>query len=297
MQFLTNAKFDFMSQRRIAMVLSMTVILVGLGSLVIKGGPKYSIDFTGGTLLQLRFPEEVSADQLRTELARVGLGQAEIVRFGAPDEMLVRIQQMTTVAADSVAKDALRERWPDLELRREETVGPKIGGELRGAAGQAILLALALILIYITIRFEFRFAVAAIVALVHDVVITLGVFSLANHEISLAVIAAFLTIVGYSLNDTIVVFDRVRENLRIPTGGRVYAEILNQSINQSLSRTIITSGTTILVVVALLVLGGEVLRDFSFALTVGVLVGTYSSIYVATPILAEWEQRSPRKRK
>jgi preprotein translocase subunit SecF len=298
MQFLANTKIDFMKSRRAAMVLSLLVILVGMGSLVVKGGPKYSIDFTGGTLLQMRFPEAVAADQLREELSRVGLGQAEIVRFGGPEEMLVRIPQGTaTAAADSVAKDALRERWPDLELRREETVGPKIGGELRSAAGQAILLALVLILIYITIRFEFRFAVAAIVALVHDVVITLGVFSLADHEISLAVIAAFLTIVGYSLNDTIVVFDRIRENLRVPSGGRSYLEILNQSINQSLSRTIITSGTTILVVVALLVLGGEVLRDFSFALTVGVLVGTYSSIYVASPLLAEWELRRPRKRK
>jgi preprotein translocase subunit SecF len=296
MQFLTDTHVDFMSRRRLAMALSAIAILIGLASLVVKRGPSYSIDFTGGTLLQLRFPEEVTADRLRSELSQVGLGQAEIVRFGAPDEMLVRIPEMTTIAADSVAKEALRARWPELELRREETVGPKIGGELRSAAGQAILLALALILVYITIRFEFRFAVAAIVALVHDVLITLGVFSLVDHEISLAVIAAFLTIVGYSLNDTIVVFDRIRENLRVPSGG-AYMQLLNRSINQSLSRTIITSGTTVLVVVALLVLGGEVLRDFAFALTVGIVVGTYSSIYVASPLLAEWELRSPRKRK
>jgi preprotein translocase subunit SecF len=296
MQFLTDTNVDFMTRRRLAMALSLIAILIGLGSLAAKGGPKYSIDFTGGTLLQLRFPEAVTADQLRSELSQVGLGQAEIVRFGGPEEMLVRIPEMTTIAADSLAKDALRARWPELELRREETVGPKIGGELRSAAGQAILLALALILVYITIRFEFRFAVAAIVALVHDVLITLGVFSVAEHEISLAVIAAFLTIVGYSLNDTIVVFDRIRENLRVPSGG-AFVQLLNRSINQSLSRTIITSGTTVLVVVALLILGGEVLWDFAFALTVGIVVGTYSSIYIASPILAEWELRSPRKRK
>jgi preprotein translocase subunit SecF len=278
------------------MAVSLVVILVGMASLAVKGGPKYSIDFTGGTLLQLRFAEPVTAEQLRSVLSPVGLGQAEIVRFGGPEEMLVRIPQITTVAADSVAKDALRAAWPDLELRREETVGPKIGGELRGAALQAIVLALALILVYITIRFEFRFAVAAIVALVHDVLITLGVFSLVNHEISLAVIAAFLTIVGYSLNDTIVVFDRIRENLRVPSGG-AYVQLLNRSINQSLSRTIITSGTTILVVVMLMVFGGEVLWDFAFALTVGIGVGTYSSVYIAAPILAEWELKSPRKRK
>jgi preprotein translocase subunit SecF len=296
MQFLTDTHVDFLTHRRIAMALSLLVILVGIGSLVAHGGPKYSIDFTGGSLIQVQFTEPVPADAVREVLATEGLGQAEIVRFGAPNETLVRLPETGDATADERVKEALRERWPNLDLRREETVGPKIGGELRSAAFQAIILALALILVYITIRFEFRFAVAAIVALVHDVLITLGAFSLAGHEISLAVIAAFLTIVGYSLNDTIVVFDRIRENLRVPAG-RGYMEMLNRSINQSLSRTIITSSTTIVVVVILLLFGGEVLRDFSFALTVGVVVGTYSSIFVATPLLAEWERIRPRKKK
>jgi len=293
--FFADANFDFVGRRRIAAVLSLAMIVVGVGSLVAKGGPSYSIDFTGGSIIQVKFPEPVAVDEVRNVLAQVGYSQAQIQRFGAPNEMLVRIADTGDPEAVTKVKDALRSRW-ELDLRREETVGPKIGGELRSAAFEAVLLALVLILLYITIRFEFRFAVAAIVALVHDVVITLGAFSLANHEISLAVIAAFLTIVGYSLNDTIVVFDRIRENLRVPSR-RAYADILNHSVNQSLSRTIITSGTTILVVMVLLLFGGEVLRDFSFALTVGIVVGTYSSIFIATPILVEWELRRPRKAK
>lgn len=295
MQFLTSTHVDFMSRRRIAMGLSLLAILIGMGSLVVKGGPKYSIDFTGGHLLQVRFDHAVPVGDVRTALSSEGFGQAEIVRFGAPDEMNIRIPASADTSAVTRVKEALDRGWPGWELRREEAVGPKIGNELRSAAFQAIFLALVLILLYIWIRFEFRFAVAAIIALVHDVLITLGAFSLADHEISLAVIAAFLTIVGYSLNDTVVVFDRIRENLRVPSPD--YKEMLNRSINQSLSRTIITSGTTVLVVVVLYLFGGEVLRDFSFALTVGVVVGTYSSIFVAAPLLAEWEELRPRKRR
>jgi preprotein translocase subunit SecF len=293
--FFAEANYEFVGKRKVASLLSVALLVLGMGSLVARGGPSYSIDFTGGSLIQVQFSEVVSVDAVREALSEVGYSQAEIQIFGAPNEMLVRIQDTGDQEAVKNVKEALRSRW-DLDLRREETVGPKIGGELRSAAFQAVLLALVLILVYITVRFEFRFAVAAIVALVHDVLITLGVFSAANHEISLAVIAAFLTIVGYSLNDTIVVFDRIRENLRVPSRRR-YAEILNHSINQSLSRTIITSGTTLVVVAVLLVFGGEVLRDFSFALVIGVLIGTYSSIFVATPLLVEWELRRPRKAK
>jgi preprotein translocase subunit SecF len=297
MQFLTDTNFDFISRRKVAAVLSALLIGAGLVPRAMHKGPQYSIDFTGGSLIQVQFREEVPVDAVRDALAEVGLGQAEIQRFGAPDEILVRIQETGQGAVvDSLVKSALRDRWPDLTLRREETVGPKIGGELRSAAFQAIILALVLILAYVSWRFEFRFAVAAIIALVHDVLITLGVFSIADHEVSLAVIAAFLTIVGYSLNDTIVVFDRIRENLRVPAR-RAYADVLNRSVNQSLSRTIVTSSTTLVVIAILLLFGGEVLRDFSFALVVGVIVGTYSSIFVATPVLVEWEARRPRKAK
>jgi preprotein translocase subunit SecF len=296
MQFLTDTNVDFVRRRVLYAGLSLAVVLAGVASLVIHGGPKYSIDFTGGWITQVQFEAPVSVEEVRGSLSQVGFSDAEIQRFGAPDEMLIRIPTTPQANADSLVLATLREKWPALDLRRQEKVGPKIGGELRQAALQAIVLALLLILAYISWRFEFRFAVAAIVALVHDVLITLGVFSIAEHEISLAVIAAFLTIVGYSLNDTIVVFDRIRENLRIPAR-KAYAEILNKSVNQSLSRTLITSGTTIVVVVVLFIFGGEVLRDFALALTVGVAVGTYSSICVATPILVEWEKRRPRKAK
>jgi preprotein translocase subunit SecF len=294
MNFLANANFDFMARRGIAAALSLLAIAIGIGSLVMHGGPRYSIDFTGGSLLQVRFSSPVTAAEVRSVLAGVNQGDAGIQQYGEPGEMLVRIKATGDATVEPAVKQALRERWPDLDLRREETVGPKIGGELRGAALQVILWALAGILIYVTIRFEFRFAVAAIIALIHDVLITLGAFSLSNREISLAVIAAFLTIVGYSLNDTIVVFDRIRENLRVPTREQ-YMLILNRSVNQSLSRTIITSGTTILVTVILFFFGGEVLKDFAFALTIGVVIGTYSSIFIATPVLVEWEKRRPRK--
>ncbi len=296
MSLFAEAKYDFVGKRRIAAVISLVLVVAGLASLGMKGGPKYSIDFTGGSLIQVKFSEAVPADAVRDVLGSVGHSEAEIQRFGGPDEMLVRIPDQGDDTAMAELKEALRATWPELELRREETVGPKIGGELRSAALQAIVFALALILIYVTIRFEFRFAVAAIVALVHDVLITLGIFSLGNFEVSLAVIAAFLTIVGYSLNDTIVVFDRIRENLRTPAR-KVYSELLNKSVNQSLSRTVITSGTTLVVVLLLYLFGGSVLKDFAFALVIGVLIGTYSSIFVATPVLVEWENRKPRKSK
>jgi preprotein translocase subunit SecF len=192
-------------------------------------------------------------------------------------------------------KKALQSRW-NVEVRREETIGPKIGQELRVAAVEAVLFAMVLMLIYIWIRFQFRFGVAATLAILHDVLVTLGACSIANHEISLVLIAAFLTIVGYSINDKIVVFDRIRENLRVPSR-RLYAELLNDSINQTLSRTLITGGSTILVLLILFFFGGEVLRGFAFALVVGIVVGTYSSICFAAPLLVEWENRRPRKAK
>jgi preprotein translocase subunit SecF len=294
MNLFGESNIDFVGRRGIAAVISLALILVGLASLVVKNGPAYSIDFTGGSLLQIQFAEPVPVDVVRAKLQEVGYSAAQIQRFGEPNELLIRIPDTGDDEAIETVKESLRESWPDLELRREEVVGPKIGGELRVAALEAIVFALVLILVYITIRFEFRFAVAAIVALVHDVLITLGAFSLMGHEISLAVIAAFLTIVGYSLNDTIVVFDRIRENLRVPAR-TAHDIILNRSVNQSLSRTIITSGTTILVVMILLVFGGEVLRDFALALVIGIVVGTYSSIFIATPVLVEWQKRWPRK--
>jgi preprotein translocase subunit SecF len=294
MQILTNPNFEFIDRRVPAYLVSAVAILAGIVSLVVHGGPKYSIDFEGGSIIQMQFAEPVAIETIREELARVGLAEAEIQRYGEPNEILIRVQKRET--AQTLVKDTLRERWPDAVLRREEEVGAKVGGELRVAALNAMIVALIGILVYVSLRFEFRFAVAAIVALVHDVLVTLGAFSLTNREISLAVIAAFLTIVGWSINDTIVIFDRIRENLRVPSRER-YDRILNASVNQCLGRTFITAGTVFVVVLVLLFWGGEVLRDFSFAMTVGLIAGTYSTVFVATALLVDWERWRPRKAK
>ena len=295
MRFVKDTNIDFIGLRRYAFILSAVMLLISIGSVATKG-LRYSIDFSGGSILQLRFPEPVTVDAIRAPLSGVGLAQAEIQRFGEPDEMLVRIPATGDTQSVDRAKEALRDAFPGVELRREETVGPKVGSELRSAALQAIILALALILLYVTVRFEFRFAIGAVVALAHDVTITVGALNLIGHEMSLVSIAALLTIVGFSLNDTIVVFDRIRENLRVPTREPL-ASVLNRSINQVLGRTIITSGTVLLSTIALLLFAGEVLWDLAFALTVGVIVGTYSSDFVATPVVYEWERRWPRRSK
>ncbi len=290
MRLLTNVNIDFLGKRKPAAYLSLTLIAVGLLSLVIRGGPKLGIDFTGGTLAQLQFETPLETGQVRQLLLEGGFDRPIIQRFGADNEVLVRL------AAGDVGED-FRERLQTalagltFEVRRLESVGPKIGGELRGKAMQAILFALLGILIYISLRFDRYYAVGAVVALAHDVLITLGVFSLLDLEIDLAIVAAFLTIVGYSLNDTIVVFDRIRENTKLHRKDDFFFTV-NRSVNQTLSRTIITSLTTLMVVLMLYLMGGEVIKYFAFALIVGVLVGTYSSIYVASPLMAMLEVRA-----
>ncbi len=296
MRFLENPNFEFLKVRGIAFAASAIMFAVTIGSLVMKRGPNYSIDFTGGSIVQLRFAQEVPIDEIRDHLASIDAGATEIQRYGAPEEILVRVPTTGDPEAPQKVRDALAAKWPGTELRRQETVGPKVGGELRSAAVQSIVFALFLILAYVTFRFEFRWAVAAVIALIHDVVVTLGALSITDREISLTVIAALLTIVGFSLNDTIVIFDRVRENLRVPTK-QPFDRVLNRSINQTLMRTIITSGTVLLTVLALLFFGGEVLNDFAFAMTVGVLSGTYSTVYVATAVVMWWEEKWPRRAK
>jgi len=300
---------QFVDVRRWAFLGSTGIIVVGLLSLGIHRGPNLSIDFEGGTLLEMHFDPAVSIGQLREVLSKVDvagktidLSRSEIKQFGNPNDILLRIERVgeNEAAVSGAVKTTLRGAFPesvkDQEtwLRREVDVGPKIGGELKGKAILAILYSMLGILAYISWRFEFRFAVAAIAALFHDVLITIGVFSLLDREISLAVVAALLTIVGYSLNDTIVVFDRIREDLRL-FRREAYRAIINRSINETLSRTLITSLTTLVVVLALLILGGEVIGDFALALLLGVMVGTYSSVFVASPILVEWHARKERQ--
>jgi len=309
MELLTGTNINFIGKRKIAITGSLIVILAGIASLFFHGGPRYGIDFSGGTLLALHFSREVPTDQIRNALKDVqvegksyDLSRSELKRFGPPTDVAIRIKQMAggTKVGEAV-QNTLRAKFPNYIpqtgwVLKHENVGPKIGSELKRKAVKAILLALLIMLIYISIRFEFKFAVGAIVALFHDVLITVGVFSLLNKEFSLAIIAALLTIVGYSLNDTIVVYDRIRENLRLMHRAG-YGQTINSSINQTLSRTIITSFTTLLVIFTLYFLGGEVIRDFTFAMMIGVFVGTYSSIFIASPILVEWEARSARRRR
>lgn len=297
-RLLTNSHYRFIVHRRKAFFCSLLLIAVGIVSLILHGGPRYSIDFTGGTLIEFRFEQPADLGTLRGQVAEAGLENVEIQSFGEPREVLLRTQELG-VEKGEIAQFVTRMREvaadTPFEVMRTESVGPKIGGELKEKAFLAILYSMLGLVIYISWRYEFKFAIAAIMALIHDVLITLGAFSLMEHEISLAVVAAFLTIVGYSLNDTIVVFDRIREVLQIHRS-TPYGEVLDLSINQTLSRTIITSLSTLVVVVALYLFGGEAIKDFAFALMVGVVVGTYSSVYVASPLLIEWNRLAGRKK-
>jgi len=380
MKFFGETHINFTGFRNKAFVLSGVLIVAGLISLALRGGPDLSIDFEGGTLVQVRFDQPVPIGELRETVEAAGYAGGEIQEFGAPNEYLITVERVSEeglaaevlldalnavwpgsgwavvsarelepdlsenfeggnlviVSADSIPpietlkngvkqqgvgiveltresestvafnlpflgieakaagklRDAMVARFPDreIELRRTETVGPKIGAELKNRTWAAIVISLFGILVYISWRFEFKFAIGAILALVHDVIITLGIFSLFGKEISLVIVAAFLTIVGYSLNDTIVVYDRIRENFGLRRR-ESYEKMVNISINESLSRTVITSLTTLIVVLFLFFYGGEVIHDFAFALLVGISVGTYSSIFVASPVLIEWQNR------
>ncbi len=290
---------DFIGRRRVALLASVALIVLGLATAGLRG-LNYGIDFAGGTLVELKMPRPVDIEDVRRELRSIGMGDSTIQHYGSKNEILIRMMRSPTGIEGFQGQiiKALEVVYGQgaVELRRTEVVGPQVGAALRRQATLAIAYALVGILIYITIRFEFRFAVAAILALVHDVLITLGAFALTNKELSLPVLAAFLAIVGYSLNDTIVVFDRIRENLRLYRR-ESYEVVINRSINETLSRTILTSFTTLLVVLALFFLGGEVIHDFAFALLVGIIVGTYSSIFIASPLLILWQRFAPSKKR
>ncbi len=284
---------DFIRHRYIALAISAVLITAGITSLVVKGGPNYGIDFTGGTLVQLKFEKPVALKQMRQTLDGLQLGDYLIQELGekGQGEVLIRVEKSSSSLKGLGEKiaETFRTGFKDnkLDVRRVEMVGPKVGKELRQKGLLAIAYAMLGMLIYVAWRFELKFAVAAVIAIMHDVIITVGIFSIADKEITLSVVAALLTIAGYSINDTIVVFDRFREDLRIMRK-ESYAQVLNTSINQTLSRTILTSLTTLMVTATLLILGGEVIHDFAFALTIGVVVGTYSSMFVASPIVFTW---------
>ena len=313
-QIIGETHIDFMKSRVLAVCISGAVILAGIISLAAHGGPRYSIDFAGGRLVDLAFVNQpVPASDVRASLARIGLGDAEVQQYeaGAAGEhsgVVVRFKEETTIEGRSVDEvsptpaiiRALEEDHPGLEvdLRREESVGPKVGAELRNRAIQSITYALILILVYVGFRFELVYGLGGVVALFHDVFVVVGVFSLLNREISLTVVAALLTIAGFSINDTVVIFDRIRE-LRKTEQRRRIRDVMNLAINQTLSRTFITSFTVLMTALSLFFFGGPVIRDFALAMLIGLVSGTYSTIYVATAIalwLIDWrEARKARK--
>ncbi len=290
-----GTSYNFIGIRRLMLFISIIVIAAGMISIYVRGGLNYGIDFAGGTLIQVRFKNIVKIDDLRALLnEKFKATDVTVQDFGEKEsrgrEYIIRIEK-SEKKPQEVAKDLeyfLKTHFKEnrAEIRRVETVGPKAGKELRRKGLWAIIYSIIGLLIYISWRFEFRFAIGAILALVHDVLVTVGVFSLLNKEFNLPILAAILTIVGYSLNDTIVVFDRIRENMR-RLKSLPFEELVNKSINETLSRTILTSLTTLIAVVVFFIFGGGVIRDFAFALIVGVVTGTYSSIYIASPIVID----------
>ena len=346
MQFIKpGINIDFIGKRKIAFVLSLAMVIVTIFLLIWRGGPNLGVDFSGGILIQVKLETKRTPSEIRDALASLQLQDSIIQEFGEEGqfEYLIRVRStdiQLSGLSDKVKETLASQLGEEVEIRRVEMVGPKVGEDLRQKALFAIFYAILFIAIYISGRFELKwlmsivmalslafvvwiastfgvsvtwlilislvvtlglcwvlrlkYAMGAVIALIHDVTITIGAFALTNREISLAIIAAFLTIVGYSLNDTIVVFDRIRENLR-RFRRRGFEEVINASINETLSRTILTSTTTLIVVVALFILGGGVIHDFAFAILVGILVGTYSSIFVASPILLIWESQLARK--
>ena len=308
--FLANVKIAFLSLRKMAFGVSAVVLLAGLGSIFAHNGLTAGIDFAGGTLLELHFEPPVQIDEIRSQLKKVDvsgktvdLSGSEIKQFGPPSDVLIRVteEESGTDIADGIKATLKAGLAGNINagdwVRRQEKVGPRIGEELTGAAFRAVLLSLALILIYMAWRFkQFLYGYAAVIALFHDVVLTLGLISILDMEITLAVVAGLLAIVGYSLNDTIVVFDRIRENL-LGRKRLSFTEILNGSINECLSRTVVTSLTTLMAVIAMMIWGGEVIRDFTITLLIGIFVGTYSSMFVASPVLFYGQQRAEKTKK
>jgi len=289
---------DFIGKRKIFLLLSSSLILLGVVFFFIQGGFNFGIDFAGGTVVELRFEKKTPTKLVREGLKGINLGDSVIQHFGDDREILIRVEksESSLEGLQTQIKRALEQQpgLPKFEVERTEMVGPQVGKDLRKKALLAISYALLGIIIYVAWRFELKYGIAAIIALVHDVLITLTAFLMTNKEINLPIIAALLAIIGYSLNDTIVVFDRIRENMKARRK-EAYEVTINKSINETLSRTLLTSLTTMVVVLCLFFLGGEVIHNFAFALMIGIFVGTYSSIFIASPILVMWQPTSKKK--
>ena len=285
--FKTKLEFDFMGKRKLALGVSLLLVILSITSIATRG-LNFGIDFTGGYLIEAGYPEAVELAPVRSALAKEGFKDAQAQHFGTSKDILVRLAPREGANQAEISTHVLKVLQSvseqTVEMRRIEFVGPQIGEELREQGGMAMLIALFGILIYVSFRFQFKSSVGAILALVHDVIITIGVFSVIQMEFDLTVLAALLAVIGYSLNDTVVVLDRIRETFRTQRKGTPLS-ILNLSINSTLARTLMTSLTTLLVLTALFLLGGEVIHGFAFALIIGVFIGTYSSIYVSSSAL------------
>lgn len=281
-----NTKFDFVGRRRLAYPLSALLIILSIGAFLTQG-LNFGIDFRGGILIEIKTEGPANVAELRETVVGLGLGEVQVQEFGAPDDVLIRIQQQDGAESEQIraintVKEALGNQVA--EYRRTEFVGPTVGAELISSAIWAVVLAIGAILIYIWFRFEWQFGVGAVVALTHDVLTTIGLFAFTQLEFNLATVAAILTIAGYSINDTVVIYDRVREELRRYKKLDM-AAVLNLAVNRTLSRTFMTSVTTLIALIALAVFGGTIIRDFAYAMIWGVIIGTYSSVFIAVPIL------------
>ncbi|MDP2945289.1 MAG: protein translocase subunit SecF [Atribacterota bacterium] len=286
MDLIGKKKFDFIKNRKIVYIIPVIIILIGLISIIFQGF-NLGIDFAGGTLLQIKFNKSVSTTEVRNVLSEFNLSQSTIQNL-SENEFVIRIGKIDSEQRMEILT-AFKENLTDLEVLRVETVGPVIGENLKKLAFYALLFAFIGIILYITIRFEFKFSIVSILALCHDCLIVLGIFSLLQKEITISIIAAVLTIIGYSLNNTIVILDRLRENIKFKTR-EPFENLINMSINQSLSRTINTTLTTIIPILTLYFFGGNILSDFALALFIGMVAGTYSSIFISSPLLLEWNK-------
>lgn len=302
MQFIKDINWNFLGLRKYAFALSAILILIGIVSLIVHNGPRYGIDFSGGRVLEISFAKTPDISKIRDILTQSGFGDVEVqsitdrpwVLFRVPMELDEQYQDFSETLLEKLRNNFTESSGYKLDILSNEKVGPKVGEELRKKALWAIFFALIAMLLYITIRFQFRFGVASVIALFHDAFITIGIFSVLNKEITLPIVAALLTIVGYSINDSIVVSDRIRENMT-KLRRLSFFDLVNKSLNQVFARTIIISGTTLVVVMSLLLFGGKVIHDFALALFIGIFVGTYSSIYIVSPIVVQWEKWFPKK--
>jgi preprotein translocase subunit SecF len=292
-----GTNIDFIRLRKGALIMSWTLILVGISSLVYKGGPSYGIDFSGGLQMHVRVNPDVSIGDMRQTVDHAGAGDVQVQAFqGLPGEYLLRVasaeDQELTGGIAATMKEALDKDYAQrgFEMLSTDSVGPRVGHDLRRRAILSVLLATIAMGIYIAFRFDARFGIGAAVALFHDVMITVGAISLFNYEVDLTIVAAVLTVIGYSVNDTVIISDRIRENMLAVKRANL-AQVINRSINETLSRTVLTTGATLLVVIALFTFGGTVIHGFAFTLIVGFLIGTYSSIFVAAPIVEWWARR------